>query len=249
MTHPAPRGFAAGTLIHTENGRMLVEDLRDGMRVLSRPVDGGAQGCKPVRGCVAHQGQAVWVVRFRVVGQEFSTVVIAAPHHLFWVEEKFTADGLRHLGPVRQWLAAERLEPGFTVPLADGEQGLVSIAALVRHTQHEGIGFAEDVRSFYGIPGVAMDLRAPQKITRLTGELAVRTGNEYRNKTLQLGAPCLTTVYGFEVEDFHTFYVGGGGIGPGLEAGRGAEAGVWVGDAPMGAAGFSPPSRGAENQA
>ena len=226
-----PNGcLASGTLVHTEHGAMLIGHVREGMRVLSRPPNDLRQEYRPVVNCHERYDQPVWALRFSVAGQEFTTTVFVSPYQLFWVEEVFTADGLHRLRDIKKWLPAERLEPGSVVRLADGEKAAVFLSGLVRATQHAGVGFAEDGRCVYGIPGVAVDFRAPQ-VVRLVGELSIQVSNEYEAGVLRLGGPCLIAAYSLEVEEFHTLYIGGGGIGIGTEVGHGAEAGVWTWDA------------------
>jgi hypothetical protein len=100
-------------------------------------------------------------------------------------------------------MAAECLQPGFVVQLADDRKARIHAAGLIRRTQYENIGFAADDR--VGI-GMVFDL-----------ENGIRLANEMRamdSDRLELGEPYLTPVYNFTVDEFHTYYVG--------------EAGVWV---------------------
>jgi hypothetical protein len=87
------------------------------------------------------------------------------------------------------------------VQLADGRKARVYAAGLIRRTQHENIGFAADDR--VGI-GMVFDL-----------ENGIRMANERRamnSDRLELGEPYLTPVYHFEVDGFHTYYVGDAGV-------------------------------------
>ena len=115
--------------------------------------------------------------------------------------------------------------------LHDGEAAIVDMAGPVRHTQHPGIGFAADARADIG---VLLDLRGEQ-VARVSGDLWRHImGQPDQPHALDLGAPCLRKVYGLVVQGCHTCYVGGGGVGWGLQAGLGAEAGVWARDQSLG---------------
>jgi hypothetical protein len=48
-------------------------------------------------------------------------------------------------------MAAECLEPGFALQLADGKKAVVHAAGQARRTRHETIGFAADERAGVGI--------------------------------------------------------------------------------------------------
>ncbi len=182
--------FVAGTLVHTDKGAMPIEKVRVGTRVLSQPEDGGEQDYRSVVNTVAHLDQRVMVVQVRVDGASELTTIITTPNHPFWVEEK--------LADNQHWMAAESLEPGLTVQLADAKKAHIHATGLVRRTQHADIAFAADHRSGKGI------------VLNIEGKTVV-PADEWTlsdSKHLELGEPCLTPVYNFEVEEFHTYYVG-----------------------------------------
>ncbi|GHT91685.1 hypothetical protein FACS1894116_00640 [Betaproteobacteria bacterium] len=188
--------FAPGTLIHTDQGTTPIENIRVGTRVLSQPEDGGERDYRPVINTVAHLDQQVYAVQVKVEGTAALTTIIATGNHPFWVDAPLV-DG-------RHWMAAECLQPGFVLQLAEGKKAVVHAAGLVRRTQHANIGFAADDRA--GI-GIVLDL----------GERQIRLASDAQTQNLgklELGEPHLTPVYNFEVDEFHTYYVG--------------EAAVWV---------------------
>lgn len=188
--------FAAGTLVHTDKGLVPIEKVRVGTQVLSQPEQGGERAWRPVINTVAHLDQQVYAVQVKVQGANTLTTLIATPNHPFWVESPLV-DG-------QHWMAAECLEPGFVLQLADGSQARVHAAGLIRRTQHEHIAFAADDRAGLDI---VLEIGGGQ-IRLLENALALGLG------TLRLGEPYLTPVYNFEVDGFHTYYVG--------------ETGVWV---------------------
>ncbi|MDR3298499.1 MAG: HINT domain-containing protein [Candidatus Accumulibacter sp.] len=161
--------------------------------MLSQPEDGGERAFRPVINAVAHLDQKVYAVQIEVDGAAALTTVIATGNHPFWVEAPLVDE--------KHWLAAECLEPGMVVQLARGQKAKVRAAGLVRCTQHQNIGFAADDRT--GV-GIVLDL---EKGIRLADDALV-----FRAGALQLGEPYLTPVYNFEVDGFHTYYVGDAGV-------------------------------------
>jgi hypothetical protein len=183
--------FAAGTTVHTDQGPLPIEKVRVGTKVLSQPENGGDTAYKPVINTVAHLDQQVHAVQVKVQGSDEITTLITTLNHPFWVQDRLAHD--------QHWLAAECLEPGFVLQISDGRQATVHANGLIRHTQHAHIGFAADDR--VGV-GMVLDLSNPKHIHLVAPQQASELG------TLELGQPLLTPVYNFEVEDFHTYYVG-----------------------------------------
>jgi hypothetical protein len=194
--------FAAGTLVHTADGLVPIEKIRVGMHVLSQPEDGGERAMRRVVNKVTSLDQPLMAVQVHIEGDKDSELatIFATPNHPFWVETPLvdTEDGRQH------WLAAECLEPCMTLQLADGRSAEVRSAAIIRRTQHEDIFFAGDER---------VDLA--QVLCLRDGCLEVASSERVAQVgRLDLGDRYLTPVYNFEVEEFHTYYVG--------------EVGVWV---------------------
>lgn len=184
--------FAAGTLVHTDQGPPLpIEKVRVDTKVLSQPENGGEIAYKRVVNTVAHLDQQVHAVQVKVQGSDELTTLITTPNHPFWVQTP--------LAHGQHWLAADCLEPGFVLQISDGSQATVYANGLIRHTQHAHIGFAADDR--VGV-GMVLDLSDPKHVHLVKPEQASELGS------LQLGKHFLTPVYNFEVEDFHTYYVG-----------------------------------------
>jgi hypothetical protein len=105
-----------------------------------------------------------------------------------------------------EWLATDQLQPGHRLHLSDGRYATVHAAGLVRRTQHAHIGFAADDRANAGSgAGIVLDLSEGQ-IKQASEALALSLG------PLELGDAYLTTVYNFEVQEFHTYYVGDIGV-------------------------------------
>jgi len=200
--------FAAGTLVHTDQGPLPIEKVRVGTKVLSQPENGGEIAYKRVVNTVAHLDQQVHAVQVKVQGSDELTTLITTPNHPFWVQERLAHD--------QHWLAAEHLEPGMVLQIAGGGAGdsagehiapglvatryaTVYANGLIRHTQHAHIGFAADDRVG---AGMVVDLSDPKNLRLLDPAQTDGLG------TLELGEPLLTPVYNFSVDEFHTYYVG-----------------------------------------
>ncbi|HEY6529673.1 MAG TPA: polymorphic toxin-type HINT domain-containing protein [Cellvibrionaceae bacterium] len=186
--------FAAGTLVHTDQGPQPIETLRIGTRVLAQPEQGGKLDYRPIINKVAHLDQQVYAVQVKVEVLDTLTTIITTGNHPFWVEAPL-AEG-------EHWLAAECLEPGFVVQLADGRPASVHAAGLIRRTQYTHLGVATDDRA-----GVAIVLDLREKHIQLADETLLSDLD-----TMELGEAFLTPVYNFEVEEFHTYYVGNVGV-------------------------------------
>ena len=194
--------FAAGTLVLTAEGFVPIETVHVGTQVLSQPENGGEQALRRVVRKVSHLDQPLMAVRIHIEGDRGSelTTIFATPNHPFWVETPLveSEEGREH------WLAAECLEPCMTLQLADGRTAEVRSAAFIHRTQHEDIFFAGDERvdlaQVMCLKDGRLEVVAPERLAQLG--------------KLDLGERHLAPVYNFEVEEFHTYYVG--------------EVGVWV---------------------
>ena len=191
--------FTAGTLIHSEEGLIPIEKVRVGMRVLSKPEHSTEAGdddqeYRKVINTVATLDQRVHAVQVKVEGEGRLTTLFPTHNHPFWVEGVIV-DG-------EHWLATECLAPGMVLQLADGRKGTVHANGLVRRTQHEDIGFAGDDQSDIGI---VLDLSGGHLVI---ANDALAAHLQQSGQALKLGDPYLTTVYNFEVEETHTYYVG-----------------------------------------
>jgi hypothetical protein len=225
-------GFVPGTLIHVHGGNPIpIENLGKhgqidafGRRVavvLSQPEDAGewahhhrhprrnrrdrglaeASGKQAYRqaGFTVRQDQQVYAVQVGVEGEKAPMTVIAARNQPFWV--KTQRPGEKH------WRAAESLQPGQILQLADGRKARVHAAGLIRRTQHENLVLAADDRA-----GVKMVFEITQDAFYGPLFSPCTVGNQL----LPQEEPFLTLVYDLEVDEFHTYYAG--------------EAGIWVHD-------------------
>ena len=96
-------GFVAGTLIHTDQGLVPIQDIKVGDRVLSKPEDGsGDIEYKPVVKTFVHEDKEMWIVRLEKNLEKFNkdremvdyqtyksaspiSHFLATPNHPVWV--------------------------------------------------------------------------------------------------------------------------------------------------------------------
>lgn len=97
--------FAAGTLVHTQDGLVPIEQLKTGTWVLTQPEQGGERTYRRVLHKVTHLDQAVYAVQVRTHSEDNGnaplTTLIATGSHPFWVSEPRAAN--------EHWLAPARV--------------------------------------------------------------------------------------------------------------------------------------------
>jgi hypothetical protein len=201
--------FPAGTNVWTEQGKTRIENIKVGDYVLSAPEDGGEQAYKKVVKTFIHEDKTLRDISYVV--NDITYVVAATDNHPFWVIEEelgYDEDDEESVSTtVLGWTAAENLRKfDHLVRLKDGSLARVVANVPVYRTNIAGHGWAAEkedsvigyVKNYLNREIVANNVPEDQSIT---------WGDSPRLKV---------RVYNIEVEDFHTYYVAGGG--------------VWVGD-------------------
>lgn len=217
--------FASGTLVHTRDGLLPIEQIKIGDWVLSQPEATGERACKRVVRTSRFDDKAV--VRVRCVslnGEPFrAETLIVTGNQPFFVHGYDVSDifgSPEDYADMRTgWIRADLLAYGAVMKLANGKRMRISMADRIWRTRTEGVGFISprDQES-----GDLIDMRGGTiKETFGKGVTADFFGVEdfnwrYEDDELIDKWACKRTVYNLEVEDFHTCYVG--------------EAGVWVHD-------------------
>lgn len=225
--------FIAGTLVHTDQGLVPIEQIKVGDRVLSKQESGEGiveykHVSKTFKSAEEKELLAVW---YTVNGSPLERLLICTKDHPFWIESK-------------GWVAARAIDAsfkhGYGAPIifSDGQKGEIVFALEIVKTLEKDICYLADY-NWHRIPGSMMfDFRqtpirlastftdldlylsdqfilATQEETDLYRDAtydAVEWANENNNAELFYEA----MVYNIEVDDFHTYFVG--------------EAGVWVRD-------------------
>lgn len=181
--------FTAGTLVHTESGLVPIEQVKVGDKVLSQEEMKGVRACKAVAKTFVHHEKAVRHIKYCPESGDKTLYLFATDSHLFWVEGT-------------GWTRADRLEEGDHVEFVDGARGIILESLPVYRTDRSHIGWYADYES--ADTGTEYDFEHNAWVaSRVLGDLKIQ---ESRDPYLKV------TVYNFEVEDFHTYYVGPGGV-------------------------------------
>ncbi|MES2949464.1 MAG: polymorphic toxin-type HINT domain-containing protein [Pseudomonadota bacterium] len=214
--------FVAGTLVHTKEGLVPIEQIKVGDWVLSKSEEGGDLAYKQVTKTFVRHDQPVVAVPLIAI-REFETV---RPERAKQVQRASRILVMTPEHPVRTvmdgWYQAKRLGRGDCVVLNNGSYARVNdqvSEVLARQNPQHGIFGSDET----------LDCGWGQLIDFSLGYPAV----DFRQFDTELDSPypydtMLHTVYNIEVEDYHTYFVGdlreydeaGEPVGPAL--------GVWV---------------------
>jgi len=180
--------FAMGTLVHTKKGLIPIEHIQVGDLVLSQPELEGELAYRRIIDTMHHTEKEIYLVQCETPASQISTSLLATDNHPFWVQGQ-------------GWTAVESLRVGQKLQLADGSEATLTNANKVYRTQYPHIHLAQSpdgtaVKAFEWKEGI---IAASEPTTM---------------DALVIGEALLMDVYNFEVEGFHTYYVG--------------EVGVWV---------------------
>ncbi|WMW80630.1 polymorphic toxin-type HINT domain-containing protein [Undibacterium cyanobacteriorum] len=191
--------FAAGTLVHTKEGLVPIEQIKVGDWVLSKPENGGEQAYKRVVKTFAHKPTTVMRVGYSLRDDpDRFYPIISTLNHPFWV----TDEG---------WTEASRLPDGFGgngpyFELVDGASVQVNGCGSIYLSSQEGIGWLpshmEDVRD----RGALTDFLNNKLIATEVFAIDAVRNDELEDPYFKL------PVHNLEVEDFHTYYVGKHGV-------------------------------------
>jgi hypothetical protein len=184
--------FPRGTLVHTDKGLVPIEQIKVGDLVLSQPEMTGELEYKPVVKTVQREDKTIVAVSY-VIDCEGGTSYRLYPtgNHPFWVFDE-------------GWRRADLLDSGARLLLADGKTASVLSCLPVYRTNEESVGwFAKN--EFNDQVGFECNFGDCPSIVRT----AVSRDDEiYFSDDPQFRL----TVYNFEVEDNHTYYVGSAGV-------------------------------------
>lgn len=207
----APYGlcFAAGTLIHTKGGLRPIEQIQIGDWVLTQPEETGEQTYKRVTRTTQYEDAPVWTVSYlpnaelerakaenRKVSYGVYRRLVVTPNHPLWVKGK-------------GWVQVKNLNfDGDEFELCNGEYaGVVQVSPLYR-SETEGVAWQEGI--FDETNGQLVDLR-----NGISGESDVFIHRACQASFVELWDEAFyfrCSVYNFEVEDCHTYYVGTDGV-------------------------------------
>lgn len=205
-------GFVAGTLVHTMNGLAPIENIRMGDMVLSQPEQTGERACRPVTSTFVFDDNEVYLLDYCVTGDSAEEIdpvefwadkddstlshLVVTANHPFWVKT---------VG----WTGADFLEPNQVLELHDGSSAVVLDVRKVLKSVHKDIGWTPDMDEDFS---TRIDLQNKQVVI---GNYAYESIEEVdaNRKLMESGDPYLKQrVYNFEVDAFHTYYVGEQGV-------------------------------------
>lgn len=212
--------FVAGTMVRTKEGFKPIEDIQIGDRVLAQPEETGQRAYKRVVRTLQFEDKEVWSVEIfpkseldqarredRMLTDGISSRLVVTANHPFWVvglgwTRADSLDSCRGLGGDYAQLQ-----------LPDGELALVSTVAQIRRTADAGIGWIQDLGN--SDSGERIDLRKGAISAEFDFRAADMTNLRHHNEGVAWWNPenaYRCAVYNFEVEDFHTYYVGSLGV-------------------------------------
>jgi hypothetical protein len=201
--------FAAGTRVHTREGRVPIEQIEVGDWVLSKPENSGEQAYKRVVKTFALAPERVIKVLYKPdESQEILHPIVTTVNHPFWVTD---------LG----WTAAEDLYQNWTrenwLELADGRNVRAYDTSHIYVSDQTRVGWLPAYSGSMDEPGdlwdfvnhrlVANDVMALQEVQDHEEKFKDPRFYPFPDE-LFLKLP----VYNLEVEDFHTYYVGKHGV-------------------------------------
>lgn len=210
---PFERGgcFPSGTRVWTDKGLVPIEQIKVGDMVLSQPESGGARTYKKVVNTFVHEDKTLREITYRVEGGVDAYVLRSTANHPFWVvaEEIFDEehdDGSDEEVVHREvigWTQADDLLAGLhLIQLADGTYARVLSNIPVYRTNTPGFGWSP-----YRERGVV------GRIKDYLNNVNIADNSPEDQEITWSDDPYLKVrVYNFEVADFHTYYVGGGGV-------------------------------------
>ncbi|MBL8480856.1 MAG: Hint domain-containing protein [Rhodocyclaceae bacterium] len=202
-----PACFAGGTLVHTKNGLVPIEQIKVGDWVLSKHESGkGEREYKRVTNTFVHENRQVILVRCGGGRADFSYCsydFVVTPEHPFWVKGK-------------GWRAVEKLKrthPRTDLEIVEGVLSYVGGKSRLFRTDDPDVAWVPWSDKSYYLQGVGTRYHVPTA-DLIEREVFIGIESVRRNGRVKPEHLYTSTVYNIEVEDFHTYYVG--------------EAGVWV---------------------
>lgn len=199
--------FAAGTLVHTINGLIPIEEIKVGDLVLSKHENGGEISYKPVTKTFEHDYQNVYYVvisrdrdfegnRIQNITDADYCRFLVTGNHPFYKKGEFASDQGR-------WEEIQNIGVGHYVELLDGD-GATTKCNPVFHSRDPGVAFVPNHYHRWDEGGVYFNyLPAPDLSTWRGTYIDPQVYDRYEIPM---------TVYNFEVQDNHTYYVGTIGV-------------------------------------
>ena len=210
-------GFVAGTLVHTKNGLVPIEQIRVGDLVLSQPESKGELAYKRVVNTFVHDDKEIYLVEYCVTNTPFNShegfhyeefwreeeklprgYLVATGNHPFWV---------KGVGWTGVEFLPEHIAGTNILETKDGRSVVVLNVRKIFKTEASGVGWTYERNEAYG---PTIDLRDNLVIIGTKEVLDPYLVSPPDN--FQANRDIARRVYNFEVEGFHTYYVGEDGV-------------------------------------
>lgn len=216
--------FAAGTLVHTREGLVPIEQIKVGDWVLSKPESGeGEQAYKRVTKTFRSEDKEVQLVAVTPMAEYARAEQLKkemqlkeSVHELVWGEmEQYLAVTPNHPFWINGvgWMEASEIEPslGYRATLANGELAAIgNIGRLYQTPLAPGVAWwSMDEMEGFGMNPVDLhhgEVQADLRDSKLQPRPDPEMGHGFDESILR------QTVYNLEVEDYHTYYVGRMGV-------------------------------------
>ena len=193
--------FAAGTLVHTKEGLVPIEQIKVGDYVLSKPENGGEQAYKRVLKTFEYPEETVIQILYALMedlgkASRPAYPLTVTPNHPFWLSRSgWTA---------AREISANSADHGDNYELIDGTNVIPDGIQKLFISDLPGVGWMGNAVG--SSIGALWDFVNHKLIAN---DVPVREDildDEVEDPFLRL------TVYNLEVEDFHTYYVGKHGV-------------------------------------
>lgn len=190
-------GFVAGTLIHTKNGLVPIEEIKVGDWVLSQPEQKGELAYKRVVKTFTFEDRGVYLVRYQSAATRVVDQVAVTGEHPFCV-----------VG--RGWLPVKQFGPDDVIQLHDGTEATVFCRAPIRRTNNPRQGWVETALGIDNDDGSGYVVNFNDRSITVeeTPSFNWEIFDNDDDSTWDLRA----RVFNLEVEDFHTYCVGELGV-------------------------------------
>lgn len=217
--------FIAGTLVSVQRDMNLprifwkkIEDIQVGDLVLSRPEEGtDIQEYKPVVNTFKLEKKPIWLLSALELIDDFPNnptyprEIIATPNHPFWVCGWASISGELNslkLDEKGKWCRLDELVDGDVIQSEDGSY-VVHFATPLYQTEQPHIAWAMDPENTFEECGWNFDLEKIKQSGQIIGDFSYNTYYQEDMHGEREYQPYLADVYNFEVQDYHTYYVGG----------------------------------------
>ena len=225
-------GFVAGTLVHTDQGLVPIEQIKVGDIVLSRheSCEGTLEYKRVTKTFKSAEEKVLFAVWYTVNGSPLERLLICTKDHPFWIEGK-------------GWVAARAIDAsfkhGYGAPIifSDGKKGEIVFALEIVKTLEKNICYLADY-DWHRRPGSMMfDFRqTPIRLASTFTDLDLYPTDQFilakQEETdfygvklhealkwvdevspyIQTELPYEAVVYNIEVDGFHTYFVGEAGV-------------------------------------